>query len=158
MAITRTRFDTEFDVRYGLRCARLHVRLLTRIDNLLTFIKVCTAFGGVMAFVSKDPNIAGLVGLLVAIATGVQLVYRLNAKIAQEKVTCENFAKLNRDLPELSDAAAEKALRGYYVTSDPEIEGLRAPAYNDTLLELGLDTNSAYRLDRWQRALHWLAR
>lgn len=157
MTTNRTRFDTEFDIRYAMRCARLHAQFFGRIDLFLMFFQAVAMASAIYAIYASTPAAASIIGVLVAIAFIIQLVADLRGRAAKENVIHDEYVGLLASITSMSDEEAERALRQQYRGVTDEIQSLRYVAYNDVIDELGLDPAAKYDKAEINRLVAFIA-
>lgn len=126
------------EARYAQRLCERTARLYRRMHTFGTFM---TALGGSAAITyAADwaPAWLAPAGVLLLAAFGATvLAVRPAERAAQNESDVRKYAELLHDAVTLSDAAIAAALAKARQTDVPEIEGLRAVAYNDLVTEVG---------------------
>jgi len=155
----RTRAEALRDVDYIVRIGVVHQRLYSRLDKLL---KLVQAFGGsaaVGAAISGQTTLIVVVGVLVALAASISLVFDFGLAAQRYGLLvsrCSAITVQALDTPEMDIAAIDAARERAADLDINEIEALRMPCFNAVQRRHGLHAHLK-PLTRWQRCVAALA-
>jgi hypothetical protein len=140
-----------WSIRYAIRYGRRQRKLLDRVAisiRALIFIAGTTAF---VSIVGDNEDLIRWAAFLTGILAIVDALWNPAGKAAQSREIEMNYARLNRDAPQMSTKTLQYQYDDLRTADAPEIEALRPVAYNDTVEELGNSSNEKYELRSWQK-------
>lgn len=156
MTTERTHHQATLDVRYAARYGLRMRRFFSTIKNTVAMIQLVGGSTAFAAWLANSPALSGWMGLLISLAVAVDQAVRPAEHQAQCAELHRRYTELDRlattlDLPEL-----EARMRELRESDAPEIEALRAPAFNDNLRENGYESGFMPET-RWQRFVAFFA-
>lgn len=151
------RYQRMLDLRYGFRYNLLHERLYGRMGSALAFVQGFAGAGAFAGFAADKPALAGIGGLVAAAAAIVDSTISPRVRAARFAAQRERYA----DLEFVADTLAVDDLERQLVAvqarvQDGEIDALRTPAQNDTLVANGRG-DAVVAPTRFERAIVALA-
>jgi uncharacterized small protein (DUF1192 family) len=151
-----TRFDSLFAAYYGRRFSMVEARLWGRISFLFSFVEAVTGTVAFSAWLSKSPDLASTMGLVIAISVTANQAIKPKEKSMAQEFMKQKFGAIIEDESKLSDD--ELASRVAALQNEPgsEIEALRDPVYVQTAQELGC-SHAPIPLTFWQKFINAIA-
>lgn len=126
------------EVRYAQRLCERTARLYRRMQTAATFLGVIGGSAAVSASAPWMPGWAPLLGAgMLAVAGAAVLAIKPADRAALNDADVRKYAELLREALILDDTAFAAALTKARITDAPELEPLRAVAYNDLVGEIG---------------------
>jgi len=153
----KTRDQLTGEIRYAIRLTQRTARLYRRVQAVGTFLGIVGGSAAVSAAAQGIPAWAGLAGgALLAVAGAALIAIRPADKAAANEADTRRYSALMAKAHQLDDAALALALDEAHQGDAPEIEPLRAVAYNDVALEFNR-ADAMIVLSRHQKVLSMLA-
>lgn len=137
----RTKFEAELDVKYCIRLNTLLQRFYQRLASLFLFSELAGGSVAFSAFVAKHPDLAGQVGLFIAAVALGNIVLKPTEKAFQADELRRQYQRLAAKAPKLALDQLDEQLAELRQSLAPDIEGVRNVAYNDNLVESGLEAH-----------------
>jgi hypothetical protein len=134
------RYQRMLDLRFGVRYNLLHERLYGRMGSVLAFVQGFAGAGAFAGFVADRPAVAGIGGLIAAAAAVIDSTLSPRVRAARFGAQRERYSEIEAiaDALGLDDLDRRLAITQARV-QEGEIDALRTPAQNDTLIENGRD-------------------
>lgn len=127
-----TRHELEFQLDYSITLEEMQLTLTGRLDRFCTFVQLVAGCAVVTAITPQLLN-----GAVIAILSGIQIVYQPGARAMEAKIQRERYLKIKQDLPQLSDADLGYQLNSVRPGDSPILGSLTHPAYLATALSKG---------------------
>lgn len=138
--------DAVFNLRYAMRVLERNANLWHRISMLLKFLSLVGGSAAVASALLNHAIVAMWVGLFFAAVQGADMVLSPAEKAIHSGVWRQRYGDLLAS--SFSGASADELMRSYHelVASDPisPPQSLRELAYDDAVLEQGLDESACY--------------
>ncbi|OZI43181.1 hypothetical protein CAL21_20530 [Bordetella genomosp. 4] len=134
---SRTHYEAEMDVAYGVRFNELNERFYRRLDSVFSF---CGALGGSAVFASwlgDKPLIAGIIGPALVILTYIEREIRPAQKAVRCAVQREKFGALASRTPTTTLVDVDRELRILQSNCPDTIGALEVPAWNAVMRSKG---------------------
>lgn len=125
------------DVLYGIRFNDLNVRFYRRLDGLLASLNLILGSAAAVTLLSKQPEIAGWSGLLVAIVSAIDKTMKPADKALRCAEHRAKFGALAARAHDMNLADIDRELRVLQACGPDTIEALAIPAFNDNLRSNG---------------------
>lgn len=152
----RTLYEAKGDAMYSVRYMILQERLYKRAAGLFKFASL---FGGSAAFaglITSNTLITGISGLMITASTVLDFVISPERKALQCAHAKRKYQKLLQEADTLDLASFDSRAVKIAMMETPNIEGLRLPAFNDSVRERGRG-DFIQQLDRWERFMKRIA-
>ena len=148
--------ELEFNLRYAQRLCERTARLYRRIQTVSTFISLIAGSSTVAALSAQRPATAAWLLAVFALFGCINLAIRPAEKIAANEADVHKYAVLIAKTDALDTATLQQMLKEAHCTDAPEIEPLRAVAYNDVAREIG-EPEAVIALTPMQKLMRALA-
>ena len=136
----RTHFEAIGDICYGSRYYHLQARLFGKIDGLFKLITVVAGSSAFAGFLSGSPKLAGIAALVTAVITALDVVWAPGSKHFICSDLSKRYTAIERKGRKLSLEDLDDEIWTLREVEAPAIEALRIPAYNDSVVERGLES------------------
>nr|WP_019365245.1 hypothetical protein [Pseudomonas luteola] len=152
----RTHYEAVGDIRYAARYFALQCRLYGKIEGFFKLVSIVAGSSAFAGFVAQNSSLAGIAALVTATATALDIVLSPGNK----KQTCAELVRRYTDLERLSKGLSldelDERIYDLRQTDAPNIEALRVPAYNDSVVARGR-ASERLNMTRWQRFMAWVS-
>jgi hypothetical protein len=148
--------ELEFNLRYAQRLCERTARFYRRIQTFSTFISLVAGSSAVAALSAQRPAAAAWLLAAFALFGCINFAIRPAEKIAANEVDVHKYAVLIAKSDMVDTASLQQMLREAHLTDAPEIEPLRAVAYNDVAREIG-EQEAEIKLTPMQKLMRALA-
>lgn len=146
------RHETLFSLRYAARVLERHSRLWRRVDTVLRFFSILSGTAAIAGLSAENKVFAMAAGIVFALMQAFDLSVRPAEKAMQSDLNRQSYSILVSKENQMDDQDLESAYRAAVADDDVIVqESVRRLAYNDVLMEMGLDTAHLYQLSRWDR-------
>jgi hypothetical protein len=137
MQNSRSKYEAVLDIRYGIRLHFLHARLYRNLRTGAAIVSLLAGSAAIVSVLQAIPHGVLAAGIIVAVASSGDIVFRWAEKAADHDVLRRRLAQLLAGAPELSLEALDSERARCEADEDDEIESLRVLAYNDNLRSNG---------------------
>lgn len=128
------------DIRYAERLCVRTARLYRRLHSVSLWLTVTGGSAALASIVPNFPHWLSLVGAaFVAVLFAANIAIRPHEKAVANDTDARKYALLRTRAVTMDAAALELALNQAHETDVPEVEPLRAVAWNDVSEEIGSD-------------------
>lgn len=152
----RSHFEAIGDIRYASRYFQLQARLFGKIDGLFKLTSVVAGSSAFAGFLSGSPGLAGIAALVTAVITALDVVWAPGSKCLICSDLSKRYTELERRGRKLSLDDLDDEIWKLRETEAPAIEALRIPAYNQSVVERGLESKKL-AITWWQNIVAFLA-
>jgi hypothetical protein len=152
----RSHFEAVGDICYSSRYFHLQARLFGKIDGLFKLISVVAGSSAFAGFLSGSPKLAGIAALVTAVITALDVVWSPGSKHFICTDLSKRYTALERRGRRLSLEDLDDEIWTLREIEAPAIEALRIPAYNDSVVERGLESQKL-TTTWWQDFVAFLA-
>lgn len=133
-----TRHELTYQIRYAVRLTQRTARLYRRVQTAGTFLSIIGGSATLSLLAQSLPTWLGVAGAGVLAAAGAMLIAMRPAdKAAQNEADARRYLAIAAKAGRLSDDELQAAIAEAQQSDCPEIEPLRAVAYNDIVAEFG---------------------
>lgn len=154
---TRTPFEIQFAIRYGLCLNARHLALYRHLGSLFSGLSLLAGMGAMASLIGQTGWLSTTVGLLVATVTVLDNQIGPAGRIQCFSEWHAKWSALHQLFVRNGCEAVINGLVELESTHSFTLSGLGKVAYNDAAEELGCDTDSLYKLDLWPRLLRLFA-
>jgi hypothetical protein len=154
MTSERTRSDTLFDLRYAVRVLERQARMWGLVGAAFKFASVLSGTVALAALTGEKTPLAIGMGMVFAVLQAAEIAVGPTGKSSNALSMRRDYARLYARESTLSDAALEDGYQA--IVADDEIvvgHALKELAFNDVVLERGLNAADCYPNRPWLRAL-----
>jgi len=134
----KNKIELKAEIRYAIRLTQRTARLYRRVQTVGIFLAI---IGGSATMASIADNIPAWItatgGILLAAAGAMLIAVRPADKAALNEYDGRRYQTLLARSGDMNDAELEQALEETRTGDTPELEPLRAVAYNDIAQEMG---------------------
>ena len=132
----KTREQLQGEIRYAIRLTERTARLYRRVQTTGTFLAILGGSSMISLLSSIVPTWVGIGGtVILAIAGAALIATRPADKAAQNEADIRRYQALMAKSDTMTDDAFAAAINEAHQGDAPEIEPLRAVAFNDVALE-----------------------
>jgi hypothetical protein len=142
-----------FELQYAQRLCQRHQRMYGRVRMAFQFLTLLGAAGAVKGVIMSSPDWAGISGLILAAITVIDQVLDPAAKSAAYQEDYKRYTRVLRLARNMEAPEIQRELDVLHEDDEDEIEALRYAAYNDTVIQCGLDSSQNYRLSLWGKVV-----
>lgn len=145
------------EIRYAIRLTQRTARLYRRVQTAGIFLSIVGGSATMASLADGVPFwVTSTGGVLLTIAGAMLIAVRPADKAAQNEADSRRYQALMARAVNMNEEEIERALEDAHTGDAPEIESLRAVAYNDMVLELNRQ-DAAIPLSPIQKILRALA-
>jgi hypothetical protein len=146
----RTLKEARLEADYDAEFHRLNIRLCRRAHQILMLIKLASGTAAFTLVFKADPNIAFVVGSVLALLVIIEAVWNPVEKGFEHREWVKRYNALlaRNDLPDVE--AFERALAEVSSDDDIGVASLEPCAYNRTVVSVGFES-LRMPLTPWQR-------
>lgn len=152
----RTHYEAVGDIRYAIRYFHLQRRFFGKVEGLFRLIYVVAGSSAFAGYLTSSAELAGLAALATAVVTALDIVWSPGSKRQICAELTKRYTELERKSRKLTLEQLDDEIGFIRETDAPAIEALRNPAYNDSVVERGLQSWKL-ELSYWQRLMAALA-
>lgn len=139
------RAATLFNLRYAVRVLERHARLWRRIDGAVRLVALLAGSGAIGAIGAENSKIAIALGAVFALFQAIEFALRPAEIAARSMSQRREYASVFAKERSFDDATLAEAYADMVAADDIIVsESLRHLAYNDVVLERGLDPAACY--------------
>ncbi len=145
------------EIRYAIRLTERTARLYRNIQTTGVFLGIVGGSATMASIANEIPAwITATGGILLAFAGAMLIAIRPADKAAQNEADARRYRQLMTKTASMDEKELAQALEEALTGDAPEIESLRAVAYNDTVLEINRP-DAMIALSSMQKILRALA-
>lgn len=152
----RTHYEAVGDISYNCKFYLMQERFFSKLAGLLrmvTFVAGSSAFAG---FIATKPKLAGIAGLVAAVATGLDFIINPSQKAYVCNEAQRRYREIERRAPKLNLEELDDLLAEMKTFTAPCVEALRRPAYNGSCEERSRP-DYKLKVSLWERLIAKLA-
>lgn len=145
------------EIRYAIRLTERTARLYRNIQTTGVFLGIVGGSATMASIANEIPAwITATGGILLAFAGAMLIAIRPADKAAQNEADAKRYRQLMTKTASMDEKELAQALEEAHTGDAPEIESLRAVAYNDMVLEINRP-DAMIALSSMQKILRALA-
>lgn len=152
----RTHYEATLDTDYAVCIADLHARLFGRIKRAIAFVGLIGGSAAIYSLIARDPTVAGIYGVFVALLSAFDLVYDPGGMAAAHQRDKQAFLGLRGRLDKLMLPSIDAELAKIRQGAASCIRSLERPAYRRNLKSHGHNVDHI-KLSRFERFFDSLA-
>ncbi len=145
------------EIRYTIRLTERTARLYRHIQTFGIFMSIVGGSAAMASLADDMPKcVAATAGILLTLAGALLIAIKPADKAAQNEADVKRYQLLRSRAVDMNSIELEKALEETRTGDAPEVESLRAVAYNDVVMEIN-QPDYRIELSLLQRILRSLA-